>query len=292
MDAKRRAMVVGDLAVLLVAFIWGLTNVVIRDALDGITPFWFCFLRFVVASAVLMLLFGRRAFAMTRRAKVRGMLTGVVFSLAYLSGAVGLLYTTAGNQSFIVSMSVVFVPLCVWLLTKKFPGRHVMVSVALCLAGLCGLMLDGNFRVNPGDALSAFAMLCITGYILLVEKFVAGEDACGLACWQAAGTGSKASAQRAEHIIVPAEIGRAAWLAVIYAGTIGCALTLVLQTAAQKFTSPTHVAILLSTSGIFGSLLGVVFIGEPMTWRIFIASALIFAGVIIVEAVPALRKKK
>ena len=48
MDAKRRAMVVGDLAVLLVAFIWGLTNVVIRDALDGITPFWFCFLRFVV----------------------------------------------------------------------------------------------------------------------------------------------------------------------------------------------------------------------------------------------------
>ena len=164
MDAKRKLMIIGDLAVLLVAFIWGATNVVIRDALDGITPFWFCFLRFVVASAALMLLFGRRAFAMTRRAKVRGMLTGVVFSLAYLSGAVGLLYTTAGNQSFIVSMSVVFVPLCVWFLTKKFPGRHVMVSVALCLAGLCGLMLDGNFRVNPGDALSAFAMLCITGY--------------------------------------------------------------------------------------------------------------------------------
>ena len=276
MDAKRRAMVVGDLAVLLVAFIWGLTNVVIRDALDGITPFWFCFLRFVVA------------------------LTGVVFSLAYLSGAVGLLYTTAGNQSFIVSMSVVFVPLCVWFLTKKFPGWHVMVSVALCLAGLCGLMLDGNFRVNPGDALSAFAMLCITGYILLVEKFVAGEDACGLACWQAAGTMicSAAGTMICSALCalafepVPAEIGRAAWLAVIYAGTIGCALTLVLQTAAQKFTSPTHVAILLSTSGIFGSLLGVVFIGEPMTWRIFIASALIFAGVIIVEAVPALRKKK
>ena len=102
MDAKRKLMIIGDLAVLLVAFIWGATNVVIRDALSGITPFWFCFLRFVVATAALMLLFGRRAFAMTRAAKVRGMLTGVVFSLAYLSGAVGLLYTTAGNQSFII----------------------------------------------------------------------------------------------------------------------------------------------------------------------------------------------
>ena len=29
-----------------------------------------------------------------------------------------------------------------------------------------------------------------------------------------------------------------------------------------------------------------------MTWRIFIASALIFAGVTMVEAVPALKKKK
>ncbi len=292
MDAKRRSMIIGDLAVLLVAFIWGATNVVIRDALDGITPFWFCCLRFVVASAALMLLFGRRAFAMKRSAQVKGMLTGVVFSLAYLSGAVGLLYTTAGNQSFIISMSVVFVPLCVWCFTKKFPGWHVMLSVALCLAGLCGLMLDGDFRVNPGDALSAFSMLCVTGYILLVEKFVAGEDACGLACWQAVGTMIFSAVCALAFEPVPESLSRAAWLAVVYAGTVGCALTLVLQTAAQKCTSPTHVAILLSTSGIFGSLLGVVFIGEPMTWRIFIASALIFAGVMTVEAVPAMKKKK
>ena len=77
----------------------------------------------------------------------------------------------------------------------------------------------------------------------------------------------------------------------IYAGTVGFALTLVLQTAAQKYTTSTHVAILLSTSGIFGSVIGVLFIGEPMTWRIFIASALILAGVVSVEAIPAIKKQ-
>lgn len=292
MDARRRSMIIGDSAVLLVAFIWGATNVVIRDALDGITPFWFCCLRFVVSSATLMLIFGRRALAMKRNAQVKGILTGVVFGLAYLSGAVGLLYTTAGNQSFIISMSVVFVPMCVWLFTRKFPGWHVILSVALCLAGLCGLMLEGDFKINPGDALSAFAMLCVTGHILLVEKFVAGEDACGLACWQAVGAMISSTVCALAFESVPESLSFAAWLAVVYAATIGFALTLVLQTAAQKFTSPTHVAILLSTSGIFGSLLGVVFIGEPMTWRIFIASALIFAGVMTVETVPALKKKK
>ncbi len=291
MDAKRRFMIIGDLAVLLVALIWGATNVVIRDALDGITPFWFCFLRFVVASASLMIIFGRRAAAAPRRAKAAGILTGAVFSVAYLLGAVGLLYTTAGNQSFIISMSVVFVPLSVWFITKKFPGWHVMLSVALCLAGLAGLMLDGGFSVNAGDALSVLAMLCVTAYILLVQKFVAGEDACGLACWQAVGTMTVSALCALAFEPFPEKLAPAAWIAVIYAGTIGFALTLALQTAAQKYTSSTHVAILLSTSGIFGSLLGVLFIGEPMTPRIFAASALIFAGVIAVEAIPALRKK-
>jgi drug/metabolite transporter (DMT)-like permease len=51
------------------------------------------------------------------------------------------------------------------------------------------------------------------------------------------------------------------------------------------------VAILLSTSGVFGSVAGVIFIGEPMTFRIFMASAMILAGVITVEAVPAIRKR-
>ena len=59
-----------------------------------------------------------------------------VFICAYLAGAVGLLYTTAGNQSFIISMSVVFVPLSVWLFTRKFPGWHVAAAVVLCTAGI------------------------------------------------------------------------------------------------------------------------------------------------------------
>lgn len=291
MEAKHRQMIIGDLAVLLVALIWGATNVVIRDALDGITPFWFCALRFIIAWGAVMLIFGKRAMAMERRAKAAGTFTGMVFICAYLAGAVGLLYTTAGNQSFIISMSVVFVPLSVWLFTRKFPGWHVVTAVALCTAGMAGLVLDGNLSVNIGDLLSTGAMLFVTAYILLVQKFVDGADPCGLACWQAFGGMILAVAAALSFEPIPAHLSGAAWAAIVYAGTIGFALTLVLQTTAQKYTTSTHVAILLSTSGIFGSAIGVIFIGEPMTWRIFIASALILAGVLSVEVIPAVRKQ-
>lgn len=292
MDAKRKMMLAGDLAVLLVAFIWGATNVIIRDALGGITPFWFCAIRFSIAWACVTLFFGRRAAAMPPRMKISGVFTGMVFITAYLAGAVGLLYTTAGNQSFIISMSVVFVPLASWLITRKFPGWHVVFSVALCTAGMSGLMLDGGFSVNIGDLLSFAAMLCVTGHILLVQKFVQDADARGLACWQALGGMILSLAAALLFEPFPTHIPASGWAAMAYAGTAGFALTLVLQTAAQQFTTSTHTAILLSTSGIFGSLLGVIFLGEPMTWRIFTASALILSGVVAVEAIPAFRRKR
>ena len=290
LDRKKLYMLLGDLAILLVAFIWGATNVVIRDTLSGITPFWFCALRFIIASATVFAIFGRRALAMPKRIQATGAAVGAVFIAAYLVGAVALLYTTAGNQSFIISMSVVFVPLLVWIITKKFPGWYVIAAVVLCTTGMAGLMIDSSFSVNYGDALCFVSMMCVTAYVLLVQKFVGATDPYGFSCWQALGGMAAALATALIFEPIPAALSKSVWIAIIYAATIGFALTLVLQNIAQKYTTATHAAILLSTSSIFGSLLGVIFIGEPMTWRIFTASALILLGVLTVEALPALKK--
>ncbi|NLD04409.1 MAG: DMT family transporter [Synergistaceae bacterium] len=291
MDRNRFFMLIGDLGILIVALIWGTANVVIRDALDGITPLWFCGLRFAIAWVTVMIFFGKKAFLLPKETRLKSTLLGMVFICAYLCGAIGLVYTTAGNQSFIISMSVVLVPLSVWILTKTFPGWHVVFSVILCTMGMCGLMLDGNFTVNLGDLLSFGSCIFVTVYILLVQKYVKGVDPYALTCWQAFGGMLLAVSVAVTFEPFPTNIPLKAWLAIIHTGTIGFALTLVIQTVAQKYTNATHVAILLSTSGVFGSIAGIIFIDEPMTFRIFIASAMILAGVITVEAVPALRKR-
>ncbi len=291
MEKKRLHMLLGDLSILFVAFFWGATNVVVRDALNDITPLWFCGIRFFIAWVTVSLFFGKRALVMNRRDMVAGSLTGMVFILAYLATNIALLSTTAGNVSFIISMSVVFVPLLVWILTRKFPGWHVLVSVLLCTAGMAGLMLDGGISVNKGDVWAFAAMMSVTIYILLVQKFVAGADPYGLACWQSFGGMLLALAVSLVFEPFPVHIGKAGWIALVYSGTIAFALTLVLQTVAQKYTTATHAAILLSTSSLFGSILGIIFLDEPMTPRIFTASAMILGGVILVETIPAMRKK-
>lgn len=291
MDKNRLYMLLGDLGILVVAILWGTTNVIIRDALDGISPLWFCGLRFSVAWVTVMIFFGRKAFKLPRKTQIRSTFIGMVFICAYLTGAVGLLYTTAGNQSFIISMSVVLVPISVWIISKKFPGWYVTAAVIMCTVGMAGLMLEGGLTVNLGDLLSFAACVFVTIYILLVQKYVQGTDPYALACWLSFGGMLLALAVAAIFEPFPQSIPLKAWLAIAHTATMGFALTLVIQTVAQKYTNATHVAILLSTSGVFGSVAGVIFIGEPMTMRIFIASALILAGVITVEAVPALIKR-
>ena len=278
----------GDMGMLSVALIWGATNVVIRGALSGITPFWFCAFRFITAFVAVAIIFGKRAVVLPRNKCLAGMLTGATFICGYLVATWGLLYTTAGNQSFILSMSVVSVPLAVWALTKKFPGWHIMTAILLCIAGIGGLVLDDSMSANLGDILSFAALFFLTAYILLVNKFVRDTDPCGLACWQALGGMIVAIVAASLFEPFPSNITLSAVNAILYAGTIGFALTLVIQTVAQKYTTATRAAIFLSLSGVFGSAIGVVFMGEPMTVRIFVSSALIFMGVLSVEIIPAL----
>lgn len=286
-----RNVFLGDMAILLVSVIWGVTNVVIRNTLSDITPFWFCVLRFLTAWLTLMLIFGKRAIMADIHTKIAGGLTGCVFIMAYLMGAMGLLYTTAGNQSFIISMSVVFVPMSVWILTKKFPGRHVLLSVLLCTAGMAGLMLDSSMHINRGDVLSFISMLFITVYILLVQRFAGKSDVYALSCWQSFGGLVLAFTAAVLFEPIPKHIAKETAYAILYAGTIAFALTLVLQTWAQKHTTSTHTAILLSTSGFFGSAIGIMVLGEPMTCRILISSLLIFLGVAAVEIIPAIQAR-
>jgi len=292
LEKNRLYMLLGDLSILTVAFLWGATNVVIRGALDEIPPLWFCGIRFFIAWLTVSLFFGKRALSMKRRDRVAGSLTGMIFILAYLTSNVALLSTTAGNVSFIISMSVVFVPLLVWVFNRQFPGWHVIVSVLFCTAGMAGLMLGSDFSVNIGDVWGFASMMCVTAYILLVQKHVIGVDPYGLACWQAFGGMLLSVAVSAIFEPFPFHISKAGWIALVYSGTVAFALTLVLQTVAQQYTTATHAAILLSTAGLFGSLLGILFLDEPMTLRIFAASSLILTGVILVETIPVLKRKR
>jgi drug/metabolite transporter (DMT)-like permease len=97
-----------DLALAVVALVWGTTFVVVKQALHEISAVYFLAVRFALASACMLLLFSGAFRKMPRRAIWRGLRGGVVAGvflwLGYMLQTFGLKYTGAGKSGFLTGL--------------------------------------------------------------------------------------------------------------------------------------------------------------------------------------------
>ena len=70
-----------------------------------------------------------------------------------------------------------------------------------------------------------------------------------------------------------------------FLGIFATALTLFVQNIAQKFTSPTHVAIIFATEPVFAGIFGWWILGETLTKTQLAGAALIIVGMLVAEMV-------
>ena len=73
------------------------------------------------------------------------------------------------------------------------------------------------------------------------------------------------------------------WLNAVYLGLFSTFLAFLLQTVAQKYTSSTHAAILMSLESVFGSIFSIILLGDRFTLMMAIGCVVIFLGVITAE---------
>src|SRR5215208_1797359 len=163
-SARRRA----ELALLVVAGLWGATFVMVKDALADVGPMTFVAFRFALA-AVAMLPFlwlgpqGSKTRGSGPESTVStglvwaGLTVGACLFAGYAFQTAGLQFTGAGRAGFITGLSVVIVPVLGAVLERNPIRRSVLVGVGCATAGL-GLLSLGDpesrrFELNLGDAL-------------------------------------------------------------------------------------------------------------------------------------------
>ncbi|MHB8917771.1 MAG: EamA family transporter, partial [Desulfocucumaceae bacterium] len=171
MNQDRRRQHKADLALLGVAFIWGITFVVVKDALADITPYYFIALRFAAAFLFLAAMYWRLLAKTTVREIKAGIFIGLFLFGGYAFQTVGLKYTGAANAGFITGLSVVLVPLFVLVSSRRLPPAFLAAGIASSVAGLALLSLNDSLALNYGDLLVFFCAICFAGHILAVGRF-------------------------------------------------------------------------------------------------------------------------
>ncbi len=290
---SRKKMYLADISLLAVAVFWGSNFVIVKDALELIAPFTYLGLRFSAAALILALIFWKKMRQINRRDLIRGSLVGFFLFAGFGFQTIGLLYTTPAKSGFITGISVVIVPFLYFLATRISPGWWSFAGGVLAVSGLFLLSASETLEFAFGDLLTVICAFLFAAHIVFLGLYAPRHDAIILSTIQLAFTGlaSFVAAFFSESVANIFTYPPAIWAAILYAVifcTIGAFLT---QTLAQRFTPPTHAAIILSLEAVFAGVFAFFFWDEQFTLRKLAGALLIFTGIAITEMKPLLEAR-
>ncbi|MCX4159363.1 MULTISPECIES: DMT family transporter [Paraburkholderia] len=289
-----------NLLMLIAAMIWGSAFVAQRLSLDAIGPFLFTGLRFLLGALVVLTMIvcvRRSALAeLTKREPGgarellgAGVLLGVVLSASISFQQIGLQYTKVANAGFISSLYVVLVPL-LGVLFRHRTGFGTWLGATLAAIGMYFLSVNEHFSILYGDWYQLAGALVISVQMMLVGRFALRHDTLMLALVQFVTCGLVCLA--IGLVIEPvslAVIERAA-PTILYGGALSVGVAYTIQVVAQKYAAPAHAAVIFSMEGVFAALAGWLVLGETLTTRALFGCALMLAGLIVCQVMPAPRR--
>ena len=292
-STPRLAGIIPDLALALVALIWGSTFIMVKQALEGTSPLLFLALRFTLASFALAAVFRLRPVDLASRPREfrGGILTGLFLFAGFAFQTFGLRLTTPSKSAFVTGLYIVLVPLLGSLVYKKAPHPSEGLGVALATAGMGLMTIDPEtFRIGTGDWLTLVCAFAFAAHILLVGHYTRLGGVEMLSLSQIA-----AAAVLAGATFWWVETPRVRWdlqlgLALVVTALLATALAFAVQVWAQRRVPPTRAALIFSLEPVFAWLTSLVVAGEILSLRASAGAALILGGIVLVELKPVGRR--
>lgn len=272
-----------DLALGIIALIWGSTFVLVKNALDTVGPLTFVGLRFALAAAFLTLFFSRRARDLARADWQVGALLGILLALGYVFQTIGLQTTTSAKAGFITGMSVVIVPIMATLLLRRPPGRWAVAGIAVATIGLALLTLNADLSVQSGDLWVLACAVAFALHIVVIARYSQRHDPVRLTLAQLVIVALFATVAAFVFETPRLNLPVKTWAALAFMGVVATALVFSVQVYVQRFTTPTHTALLFSLEPVFAALFGWWWAGEQLGARALLGCGLILLGMIVAE---------
>ena len=283
-----------DFNLLLVAFVWGTTFVIVQKAIAFLEPYSFNTVRFFIAAILLLFIiyfFKRSSFKEFKNKNLlkSGTILGFWLFLGYGFQTVGLLYTTSSKAGFITGLSVVLVPLFSYVLLKQKLNWQTGFSSLLAVAGLYLLTIHNSFSLNIGDG---YVLLCAVSFalhIVFTGKFAKSFDALCLTILQlftvsflsfiTAFFTEQWQEIFAANMLLKSEVITALLITSLFA----TALAFLAQTYFQSFTTPARVALIFAMEPVFAAITAFIVLNERLGSKALIGCILILFGMILSE---------
>nr|WP_090823440.1 DMT family transporter [Paenibacillus sp. yr247] len=272
-----------DLLILMITMCWGSSYIFMKLGLDSIEEFNLIALRFGLAFIVSAALFYKRL----RRANLKTVkysaLLGFILFGVFASIMFGLKTTTTSNAGFLVSLTVIFVPLIYVIVFKKRLEIRLLTGVCLAITGIGLLTLNGELSIQPGDFLCILAALLYAIHILVTSSAAKVTDTLNLGILQLGFTGAYGLLFSIifETPVFPRSSD--GWISVFALSIVCSAFGFILQPVAQKYTTPARTGLIFALEPVFAALFGFWFAREILPLKGYVGAALVMVGIVASE---------
>ena len=263
MNLERRADLILVATTILAAAGW----IFSKEAIQGLPPFGFIGLRFILASLCLLL------FCSSDIKKVQKDLIPKALGVGCILGSAILLWIhaiavsdTLGEGAFIMSLSMLFVPLIAWPLFKAKPPRTFWLALPIAVAGLLMLSLgDGS-----GWQMSSSQLWFMASAVMLAVHFnFNGQYARQiptllLTCLQLFSIGCMGIIASLLFETWPESVSLTTWGWFTLSMLVATSLRYVMQTMGQKHSTAANAAIIMILEPVWTVILSVVWYAEEM----------------------------
>jgi len=284
-----------DLMLLAVTVCWGVSFAAIKTAMDHASPVLFVAVRFTAATLLLLaawpwLVRGasrerRRSYrVLGDRATLRwGFLMGTLIAAGYTTQTIGLTTTSADNSAFLTALSVVLVPVLVFLVHGEKPARPVLAGLGLALLGLAMLTRPDLGRTVTGDLWTVGTAVAYAVYLERLSAALKRVPYLPLLFWTLAVCAGW-------NGLLAATVEERVWewhphLAVALAVTtlLSTLLALYLQNRFQGRTTATRAALIFSAEPVFAAAFSWAVLGERLSGGSLAGALLILGAVLLIE---------
>jgi len=297
MTSESRLRLGADLALVLIAFIWGATFIVIKWALADISPTLFLAIRFSIAAVLLALVF-RGRWIPSRDKLWPTLRTGAVLGACLITGYIlqtlGLEYTTASKAGFITGFYIPLVPLLLIFVSRAngtaWPKPVEALGIVIATVGVILMTLpDERLQVSRGDLLVLASTFAYAVQIILLGRASGKIPFESLTVIQI-GAGALFAALAFHFVDAPTRFALSGPVvfAVLVCSVFATALALSLQSWAQQHTTPTRTALIFALEPLFAWLTAFLAAGEKLTQRACWGGLAILAGIVLVELKPSI----
>lgn len=274
-----------DTLLVSVAIAWGVTFLMVQEAIDTTPVYSFLFFRFFIAFILMFFISYKHLSTIDLKTVFYGLVLGFILFSGFATQTFGLAYTKSSIVAFITGLNVICVPFLAYFIFKDKVRRNVLVASLIAVFGLYFLTMSGQLRFGKGEFLTLICAFCFAFHIIFTGKFSKEVNVFVLVLFQFLSVAvlSLCFSLVLEDRTFNLEYNNAFIKAVIVTAVFATVYAFLIQTYMQQFTTATKTAIIFTMEPVSAAFYGYFAGGEILTTIQIIGAFLIIFSTLVAE---------